>query len=93
MATGAARALDPKLFFQLARFHSRADSFGDRYLRYNDFSEERVLPHTSEPGTFYDERGQLRPEYAAYVDRLRDLQRELRALITEAAQLRDALPR
>ena len=93
VATGAARALEPKLFFQLARFHGRADSFGDRYLRYNNFSEERVLPYVSEPRVFYDQRGQLKPEYAAYLDRLRDLQRELRALIIEAAQLRDALPR
>lgn len=92
VATGAARALDPQLFFQLARFHGRADSFGDRYLRYNNFSEERVLPYTNEPGVFYDMRGRLKPEYAAYLDRLRDLQRELRALIAEAAQLRDALP-
>ena len=92
VATGAARSLDPKLFFQLARFHGRADSFGDRYLRYNNFSEERVLPYANEPSVFYDQRGQLKPEYAAYLDRLRDLQRELRALITEAAQLRDALP-
>ena len=93
MATGAARALDPELFFRLARFHSRADSVGDRYLRYNNFSEGRVLPYTSEPSIFYDARGQLTLEYAAHLDRLRDLQRELRAMITEAAQLRDALPR
>lgn len=93
VATGAARALDPRLFFRLARFHGRADSLGDRYIRYNNFSEERVLPYSGEPSMFYDERGQLKPDYAAYVDRLRDLQREHRALIAEAAQLRDALPR
>ena len=93
VATGAARALDPDMFFRLARFHGRADSFGDRYLRYNDFSEGRVLPYTGDPGSFYDADGALKPEYAAYVERLRDLQRELRALIAEAAQLRDALPR
>ncbi|HET9337209.1 MAG TPA: hypothetical protein VFO12_12475 [Sphingomicrobium sp.] len=93
VATGAARALDPKLFFRLARFHGRADSLGDRYIRYNNFSEERVLPYTSQPSAFYDEQGQLKPEYAAYVDRLRDLRREHHALIAEAAQLRDALPR
>jgi len=89
--SGAARALDPKLFFRLARFHGRADSIGDRYLRYNDFSEQRVLPYVREPGTFYDEGGQLKPEYAGYVDRLRDLQREHIALLTEAGKLRDAL--
>ena len=93
VATGAARALDPTLFFRLSRFHGRADSLGDRYIRYNDFSEQRVLPYTSGPETFYTEHGQLKPEYAAYLDRLRDLQREHRALVIEAAQLRDALPR
>ena len=76
---------------RLARFHGRADSIGDRYIRYNNFSEERVLLWARQPGTIYDHRGQLKPEYAGYVDRLRDLQREHRALTTEAAQLRDAL--
>jgi hypothetical protein len=93
VATGAARALEPQLFFRLARFYSRADSFGDRYIRYNIFTEERVLPHAKEPKSFYQEGNRLRPEFAAYVDRLRDLQREERALVAEAAELRDALPR
>ena len=31
-------------------------------------------------------------EYAAYVDRLRDLQREGQAMVAEAASLRDSLP-
>jgi hypothetical protein len=84
-------ALEPPLFFRLARFHGRADSIGDRCIRYYNFSEARVLPYVNQPETFYDERGQLKPEYAAYVDRLRDLQREHRALITEASRLRDEL--
>ena len=91
VATGAARTLDPQLFFRLARFYSRADSFGDRYIRYNNFSEEHVLPYLSDPEAFYLD-GRLRPEFAAYVDRLRDLQREVSAAVTEAAKLRDALP-
>jgi len=93
VATGVARSLDPKLFFRLSLFYERADSFGDRYLRYNDFSEARVLPYVGEPSTFYDNRRQLKPDFAAYVDRLRDLQTENRALVAEAAALRDALPR
>jgi hypothetical protein len=92
VATGATRSLDPVVFFRLARFYSRADSFGERYLRYNAFSEERVLPHLGNAAAFYD-GGQLRPEYAAYVDRLRDLQREGQAMVAEAATLRDSLPR
>ena len=93
VATGAARSLDPKLFFRLAVFYSRADSFGDRYLRYNAFTEERVLPYSSNPAIFYDPRGRLKPEYAAYVDRLRELQTEMHALVVEAASLSDSLPR
>lgn len=92
VATGAARSLDPKLFFRLALFYSRADSFGERYLRYNAFTEERVLPYSSDPAVFYDQHGQLKPEYAAYVDRLRDLHGEIHALVVGAAKLRDSLP-
>lgn len=93
VATGAARALDPALFFRLARFYNRADSVGDRYLRYNVFSEERVLPYEGNKDSFYDGSGRLKPEFAAYVDRLRDLHREERAVAIEAGSLRDALPR
>jgi hypothetical protein len=92
VATGAARSLDPKLFFRLAVFYHRADSFGDRYLRYNAFSEERVLPYINSPTTFCDPRGRLKPEYSAYVDRLADLQTEMHALVVEAASLSDSLP-
>jgi hypothetical protein len=93
VATGAARSLDPGLFFRLARFYNRADSVGDRYQRYNNFSEERVLPYAGTKDTFYDRSGTLKPEFEAYVDRLRDLHREERAVAVEAGILRDALPR
>ena len=93
VATGAARSLDPKLFFRLAVFYSRADSFGERYLRYNAFTEERVLPYVGNQREFYDAQGRLKPEYGAYVDRLRDLQVEIHALVVGAAKLRDSLPR
>jgi hypothetical protein len=93
VATGAARSLDPALFFRLARFYSRAESIGERYERYNAFSESRVLPYLADRDEFYERSGKLKPEFAAYVDRLRDIQREQRATIVEAAGLRDALPK
>ena len=92
VATGSTRSLEPALFFRLASFYSRADSFGDRYLRYNAFTEERVLPYLGDARTFYDDTGHLRPEYAAYIDRLRDLHREVHTLVVQAAKLRDSLP-
>lgn len=91
VATGAARSLDPQMFFRLARFYGRADSSGDRYQRFNTFAENRVLPHLSQPAVFYD-AGKLRPEYAAYVERLRDFREDGHELIVQARQLRDALP-
>jgi hypothetical protein len=93
VATGATRSLDPALFFRLARFYGRAESFGDRYLRYNNFTEERVLPYVGDQRTFYDSSGHLKPEYAAYVDRLRDLGREDHAMVIEAAEIQKSLPR
>lgn len=93
VATGAARSLEPGLFFRFSRFYGRADSFGDRYLRYNAFTEERVLPYMDDRRAFYDAQGKLKLEYAAYVDRLRDIRREGHALVVEAAELRDSLPR
>ena len=93
VATGAARSLDPTLFFRLARFYSRAESIGERYERYNAFSEARVLPYLGDRHEFYEHNGRLKPEFVAYVDRLRDIQREQRATIAEAANLRDALPK
>jgi hypothetical protein len=91
VATGAARSLDPEMFFRLARFYGSADSSGDRYQRYNAFTESRVLPYLGQPAVFYDE-GKLRPEFAAYVERLRDYRDDGHELIAKARQLRDALP-
>jgi hypothetical protein len=79
------------MFFSLAKFYGRAESSGDRYQRYNSFTENRVLPYLGQPAVFYD-GGKLRPEYAAYVERLRDFRDDGHQLIVQARQLRDALP-
>lgn len=91
VATGAARSLDPEMFFNLAKFYGRAESSGHRYARYNLITENRVLPYLGQPEIFYD-GARLRPEYAAYVERLRDYRNDGHALIREARRLRDALP-
>lgn len=74
VSTGAARALDPDLFYALAVLYTRLDSFGERYIRYNDFTEQRVFPlGPDETGTYDSQTRRLKPEFSAYVDRLRDL--------------------
>ena len=51
-----------------------------------------MLPYNNHPAMFYGRDGQLKPEYGAYVDRLRDLQREMHALVVEAAELQQFTP-
>lgn len=92
IASGAARALAPELFFRFALFYTRQESVGERYIRYNDFTEQRVYPLGRDASAFYDTgSGQLKPEFAAHVDRLRDLQKVDHNITLEAVELRDEL--
>ena len=89
VSTGAAKALDPKLFFDLARYYTRLESFGERYIRYNDFTEQRVFALGDDQAAIYDPtNGRLKPEYAAYVDRLRDLDKLAKELDRLAADVK-----
>jgi hypothetical protein len=92
VSTGAAKALDPDLFYQLAILYTRLDSFGEKYIRYNDFTEQRLLPlGPAQPGVYDAATGRLKPEYVAYVDRLRDLEGLAKQLDAKAAMLKTRL--
>lgn len=74
IASGTAKAIPPALFFRMSLFYTRQDSFGERYVRYNDFTEQRVLAAGNDPSVFYDHTThRLKPEFSAYVNRMRDL--------------------
>jgi hypothetical protein len=92
VSTGAAKALDPDLLYSLAILYTRLDSFGEKYIRYNDFTEQRVFPlGPDQPGVYDARSGRLKPEYAAYVDRLRDLDAFAKELDSKAAALKARL--
>lgn len=93
VATGIARSLEPELVFQIARFFSRGDGLGDRYERYNSFTENQILPFVREPSRFYGPDGRLRPEYAAHADRLGEMLAVSDELTDEARKLRRQLTR
>ena len=93
VATGAARALDPELLFRLARFYNRQDSYGERYVRYATYTEQQIYPLGSDRTALYDAAGTLRPKFAAYVDRLRELLAASRNLAEQATGLRAELKR
>jgi hypothetical protein len=74
VATGVSKALPPELYYELSRFYTRQESFGERYVRYAQMTEQQILALGPEQQGIYDPAsGKLKPQYAAYVDRLRDL--------------------
>jgi hypothetical protein len=90
--TGGARLLPPDLLFDFARFFNRMDSLGERYIRYNQFSEDRYLPLVEQgAAAFYRPDGSLKPEYREHVERLRELRQMQRAMVAEGADLRAAM--
>jgi hypothetical protein len=91
VATGLARSIPPQLVFRLAMHFSRADSFGDRYARYNLFTEEEVLPYLSNPAHFYGSDGELARPYASHVQRLRELLALNDQMTRDSISIRDDL--
>lgn len=87
VATGVANRLSPDRLLRLTLFFDRADSFGERYLRYNRFSEERVLPYLDQPERFYGPNGSIDPLVAAHVSQMRAIGRSAKAMSNEARQL------
>ena len=71
--TGVARTIPPDVMFGLAIHFDRADSWGDKYQRYNLLTEQQILPYRDRAEHFYGPDGKLKPMFAAHVDRLRDL--------------------
>lgn len=91
VATGIARTIRPHLVFRLARYFSRGEGWGDRYQRYNQFSEQRVLPYLSTPSRFYGPDGKLAPQYEGHVEQLRELLKVNDQMGREATEMRRAL--
>lgn len=74
VASGISRALPPQLYYELSQFYNRQESLGERYVRYAVTTEREVYPLGPDQAGAYDAAsGKLKPQYAAFVDRLRDL--------------------
>lgn len=72
MSTGALRALEPEMVWRLAAMYNELDSVGDRYRRYNAVTEARVFGLDPDHAGAW-EGGELKPEFRAYVEQLRQL--------------------
>ena len=88
VATGVSKALPPEIYYELSRFYTRQESFGERYVRYAAMTEQQILTLGPEQrGIYNPTSGKLKPEYAAYVDRLRDLIAVAKVLDVQAREL------
>lgn len=66
VATGVSKALPPELYYELSRLYTRRKSFGERYVRYAQMTEQQILPLGPDQQGIYDpSSGRLKPEYAA----------------------------
>ena len=73
VATGVSKSLPPALYFELTQFYNRQESVGERYVRYAQTAEQQIYPLGPDQVGIYDAvSGKLKPQYAAFVDRLRD---------------------
>lgn len=92
VATGVSKSLPPALYFELSQFYTRQDSVGERYVRYADATEQQIFTLGPEQRGIYDAAsGQLKPQYAAYVDRLREQTMIQRQLGNQALSLKTKL--
>lgn len=91
VATGVANRLSAERLLRLTLFFNRADSFGERYLRYNRFSEERILPYLEEPERFYGPDGRLDPQVAAHVAQMRAIGRSAKEMGRQARELSEEI--
>lgn len=94
VATGSIELVEPELFFELARFYTRANSVGDLYQRYSTAAQADVWPQLRKgPAAFWEADGDLRYEIEAHVQRLRDFRDRQGKLSQEAKILREKLER
>ncbi|MGQ0558732.1 MAG: hypothetical protein ACT4OE_03985 [Sphingosinicella sp.] len=88
IASGGARLLPPDLLFDVARIINNMDSIGERYVRYNAFTETRLMQLAGAPaGLFYEANGTLKGDYRVHLAALREIREIERSLVIDAAGL------
>jgi hypothetical protein len=70
--SGLADLVYPSLMFEIGYYYSELDGIGVKFVRYSDFVTDRILPYQDDPSVFYDEKGNLKPEFQQNMQRLRE---------------------
>lgn len=83
---------DPDLLFELSYYYSEAQGVADNFVRYSEFTEREFWPVAlSDTSRFYGEDGQLRGEFAAHIQQLRDYRSDIARQLEWGADLRTRL--
>jgi hypothetical protein len=93
VASGGVNLLDPELFYRLAAFYNRVESFSQRYLRYNQTTEQEVLPRLPRGADAYyhPETDRLDPVFEVHMDQLRTLLDEAVFILARADSLLEVI--
>ena len=70
--SGLADLVHPSLMFEIGYYYSELDGIGVKFVRYSEFVENEILPRMGNPESFYDEKGNLKPEFQQNMQRLRE---------------------
>ncbi len=70
--SGLADLVHPSLMFEIGYYYSELDGIGVKFVRYTEFVESEILPRLGNPESYYDEKGNLKPEFQQNMERLRD---------------------
>jgi hypothetical protein len=70
--SGLADLVHPSLMFEIGYYYSEIDGIGVKFVRYSEFVEHEILPRVGNPESFYDEKGNLKPEFQQNMQRLRE---------------------
>ncbi len=89
----AVELLDPSLIFDLGFFYSEVEGVGRKLLRYVEFTDTHVMPGIKRGNEWFydDDTGELHPEFAAHMDRLRDISSDTEGVADWAACLVERL--
>ena len=88
VSSGVASMFEPQLRIELGYFYNEYLGIHSNYVRHLSFVEREVLPRvTAGPDAFYDNRGNLRPDFDAQMSLLEEFGWDLRRLSVEAGAL------
>jgi uncharacterized membrane-anchored protein YhcB (DUF1043 family) len=70
--SGLSDLVHPSLMFEIGYYYSELEGIDVKFVRYAEFVETEILPYTDNPEMFYDQAGNLKPEYQQNMQRLRE---------------------